>query len=425
MVFGFVKKVFKGIKKAVSSTWKRMKKAFKSIGKFMGKIGIIGQIGLALLLPGVGQILSNMLIGAVPGVTGGLAGALQGMGAIEKAASGFIKGAVKFASNTSKFFGSITDGVKQVVGDTIGAAAQSLGIGADTAIGKGLTKIGVNMDVNGWGGIFTNAEKSLSKIGSSFTNIFTTNPAAEQALVQSNIVSAKGQAQVGSVGADLSAKTESLLSTDSVLNPTELQSNIDPFGDEFGFTGTKGGITYEAGPSPYGAPLPDPQIPNMAGDVAKALQENIATQGGAGTAADPFFASGATTTPVEPKSLLEKTSELITGQSIDENITAMKAEAASAVKDFLPETGSSMAKEALYQAAGLSPKPEDFRSVAYGGSVNLPSMEGTAIGTDFMTSPYQSVIQSVSPQFAMANPYGIMAQQYNFNQYAAQLQRTA
>ena len=34
-----------------------------------------------------------------------------------------------------------------------------------------------------------------------------------------------------------------------------------------------------------------------------------------------------------------------------------------------------------------------------------------------MTSPYQSVIQSVSPEFAMANPIGIMAQQYNFNQY--------
>ena len=84
-----------------------------------------------------------------------------------------------------------------------------------------------------------------------------------------------------------------------------------------------------------------------------------------------------------------------------------------------------MVKDALYQSVGLSPKPEDFRSVAYGGSVNLPSMEGTSIGTDFMTSPYQNVIQSVSPQFAMANPYGIMAQQYNFNQYAAQLQRTA
>ena len=103
----------------------------------------------------------------------------------------------------------------------------------------------------------------------------------------------------------------------------------------------------------------------------------------------------------------------------------MRAKAATEVQNFLPETGKAMVRDALYQSVGLSPKPEDFRSVAYAGSVNLPAMEGTAIGTDFMPSPYQRVIQSVSPQFAMANPYGIMAQQYNFNQYAAQLQRTA
>lgn len=398
MVFGLVKKVFKGIKKAVSKTWKGIKSAFKSIGKFMGKIGIVGQIGLALLLPGVGQILSNMLVGAVPGVTGGLAGALQGMGAVGKAASGFIKGAVKFASNTSKFFGNITDGVKQIVGDTIGAAAQSLGIGADTAIGKGLTKIGVNMDVDGWGGIFTNAEKSLSNIGSSFTDIFTPNPAAEQALVQSNIVSAKAQAQVGSAGADLSAQQESLLAADTTINPlTEttvtaqnLANAVDPL---------------------------KTQIPDMKGDIAKALKENIATQRGAGTAKDPFFASGSTTTLVEPKSLLEKTSEFVTGRSVDENFAEMQNEAAEAVADFGPELLKGAAGDAFYQAVGLSPKPEDFGSVAYAGRVNLPSMEGTAIGADFMTSPYQSVIQSVSPEFAMANPIGIMAQQYNFNQY--------
>ena len=390
MVFGLVKKVFKGVKKAVSSTWKRIKKAFKSVGKFMGKIGIIGQIGLALLLPGVGQILSNMLIGAVPGVTGGLAGALQGMGAVGKAAAGFIKGAVNVASKTSKFFGSITDGVKTVVGDALGAAAQNLGITAESAIGKGLSKVGVNMGVEGWGEVLTNASSSLEKVGGSFTDIFSgTGPS-----VSSNVVSQTGQQMTESVSADLTGKIDQKMQLDTTLNPTadvvvtapDLSKAVNPTGDPFGPTGTIDGITYEAGPSP--------------------------------------FTSGVTP-PAPKKSLLEKASEFVTGQSIDENITAIKAEAASAVRDFIPETGKSMAKEALYQAAGLSPKPEDFRSVAYGGSVNLPSMEGTAIGTDFMTSPYQSVIQSVSPQFAMANPYGIMAQQYNFNQYAAQLQRTA
>ena len=385
MVFGLVKKVFKGVKKAVSSTWKRIKKAFKSIGKFMGKIGIIGQIGLALLLPGVGQILSNMLIGAVPGVTGGLAGALQGMGAVGKAAAGFIKGAVNVASKTSKFFGSITDGVKSVVGDALGAAAQNLGITAESAIGKGLSKVGVNMGVEGCGEVLTNASSSLEKVGGSFTDIFSgTGPS-----VSSNVVSQTGQQMTESVSADLTGKIDQKMQLDTTLNPTADVVVTAP--------------DLSKAVSPTNQALTDLQAGAYTTDKAG----NIIAK----TAQEP--------------SLLEKTSQVLTGQSIDENITAIKAEAASAVRDFIPETGKSMAKEALYQAAGLSPKPEDFRSVAYGGSVNLPSMEGTAIGTDFMTSPYQSVIQSVSPQFAMANPYGIMAQQYNFNQYAAQLQRTA
>ena len=385
MVFGLVKKVFKGVKKAVSSTWKRIKKAFKSVGKFMGKIGIIGQIGLALLLPGVGQILSNMLIGAVPGVTGGLAGALQGMGAVGKAAAGFIKGAVNVASKTSKFFGSITDGVKTVVGDALGAAAQNLGITAESAIGKGLSKVGVNMGVEGWGEVLTNASSSLEKVGGSFTDIFSgTGPS-----VSSNVVSQTGQQMTESVSADLTGKIDQKMQLDTTLNPTADVVVTAP--------------DLSKAVSPTNQALTDLQAGAYTTDKAG----NIIAK----TAQEP--------------SLLEKTSQVLTGQSIDENITAIKAEAASAVRDFIPETGKSMAKEALYQAAGLSPKPEDFRSVAYGGSVNLPSMEGTAIGTDFMTSPYQSVIQSVSPQFAMANPYGIMAQQYNFNQYAAQLQRTA
>ena len=405
MVFGLVKKVFKGVKKAVSKTWKGIKSAFKSIGKFMGKIGIVGQIGLALLLPGVGQILSNMLVGTTG--AGGLAGALQGMGAVGKAASGFIRGAVKVATNTSKFFGNITDGVKQIVGDTIGAAAQSLGIGADTAIGKGLTKIGVNMDVDGWGGIFTNAEKSLSNIGSSFTEIFNVDPLSEVTVTAT---------KVG-------------IPEDSLMNEAPLREAID---SESALDAlTKETLDTQASfqkiiqdPRFGGNPLKT-QIADMTGDVADSLQKSIAQQGGSGTAADPFFASGSTTALTEPKSLLEKTSEFVTGKGIDENIADIRMRTQDKIANFIPETGKAMAKEALYQSVGLSPKPEDFRSVAYGGRVNLPSMEGTSIGTEFMTSPYQSVIQSVSPQFAMANPYGIMAQQYNFNQYAAQLQRTA
>ena len=398
MVFGLVKKVFKGIKKAVSKTWKRIKKVFKSVGKFMGKIGIVGQIGLALLLPGVGQILSNMLVGTTG--AGGLAGALQGMGAVGKAASGFIRGAVKVASNTSKFFGSITDGVKQVVGDTIGAAAKSIGITPDGFVGSGLKKIGVNMDVDGWGSIFTNAEKSLSKIGSSFSEILNVDPLSEVTVTATKV----------------GIPEDSLMNEAPLREAIDSESALDALTKEtLGTDASFQKIVQDPG---FGGDALKTQIPDMAGDVADSLQKSIAQQGGSGTVADPYYVSGkATAVVTEPKSLLEKTSEFVTGKGIDENISDIRMRTQSAVANFVPETGKSLVKDALYQSVGLSPKPEDFRSVAYAGSVNLPAMEGTAIGTDFMTSPFQSVIQSVSPQFAMAHPYGLMAQQYNYDQY--------
>src|SRR5210317_6016 len=180
---GFFKKIFKGIKKVIKKIGKGIKSAFKKIGKFMGKIGIIGQIGLALILPGVGQMLSGLLVGTGSTV-GGLAGALQGMGAVGKAASSFIQSAVKVASNTGKFFSNVTDGVTQVVGDTIGAAAQNLGITADSALGKGLSKVGINMDVDGWGGVFTNAKESFGKIADAGSNLFNLDPLSEVSVPQ-------------------------------------------------------------------------------------------------------------------------------------------------------------------------------------------------------------------------------------------------
>lgn len=408
---GFFKKIFKGIKKVIKKIGKGIKSAFKKVGKFMGKIGIIGQIGLALILPGVGQMLSGMLVGTGSTV-GGLAGALQGMGAVGQAASSFIQGAVKVASNTSKFFSSVSDGVTQVVGDTIGAAAQSIGINADTMIGRGLDKLGVNMDVGGWGEVFTNTRGSLNTIGQAGKNIFM--PVAEPSQVASL---AAGQAgQTAQVQEGLQGQLDSTTSFDvtSPVGETVVKApnlSTEPFGP----VGEIDGITYMAGPSPYGAPLPPTQIPNMAGDVAKALQENIATQGGAGTAASPFFASGQVT---KPTSLLDRASEFITGKNIGENITAIRGQAAGAVASFIPDTGVALAKQAAGQALGVVAKPEDLKPVSYSSAVALGDFE-TSIGA-VTTSPYQGLIDQVGAQYASANPYGLMSQQYNFNQYIEQ-----
>ena len=98
---GFFSKIFKGIKKVFKKIGRAVKKTVKKFGKFMGKLGIVGQIGMMFVLPGIGGALmqsfgglaGNMagLTGAFSGLTGPLAGIVQGAGTVMKAAHGFVQ----------------------------------------------------------------------------------------------------------------------------------------------------------------------------------------------------------------------------------------------------------------------------------------------------------------------------------------------
>jgi len=114
---GFFSKIFKGIKKVFKKIGKGIKSAFKSVGKFMGKIGILGQIGLGLLLPGLGQFL------------GSWAGTLMGSSNIVARAAGqFINASINIGTKVGKTFKTITEGVTSVIGETVGAVANNLGL---------------------------------------------------------------------------------------------------------------------------------------------------------------------------------------------------------------------------------------------------------------------------------------------------------
>jgi len=131
---GFFSKVFKGVKKVFKKVGKGIKSAFKSIGKFMDKIGIVGQIGLSLLLPGVGEILGGMLQGIGSSVVNTLTGYTGVGSSIVNGAGNFLAKAGQLAGQVGKSFSSITEGVKNVVGETLKAGANALGL--DTAVLK-------------------------------------------------------------------------------------------------------------------------------------------------------------------------------------------------------------------------------------------------------------------------------------------------
>ena len=116
---GFFSKVWGGLKRAASKIGKGIKSAFRSVGKFVNKLGIVGQIGLALIMPGIGGMIGSFATGLA--AQGGLAGAIGNI----------MVTAGKFASTAGNAFKTVTDGVlgfvKNIGGGMVNKTASLLG----------------------------------------------------------------------------------------------------------------------------------------------------------------------------------------------------------------------------------------------------------------------------------------------------------
>ena len=112
---GFFSKIFKGVKKTFKKIGRGIKSAFAKVGKFMGKIGIVGQIALGLMLPGIGGMLGKWAVTAM------------GSGnALVSAAGHFVNAAVNIGTKAGSVFKTVTEGVTKVIGETVGAALNKI-----------------------------------------------------------------------------------------------------------------------------------------------------------------------------------------------------------------------------------------------------------------------------------------------------------
>ena len=138
---GFFSKIAKGFKKVFKKIGKGIKKVAGKVGKFMDKIGIVGQIGMAFILPGIGAAFSQTLgsLGAWASTAGG--------NALVQGAKAVVGAATKFVSTGARVFSTVTDGIKNFVGEVGKTALNKIpGInvegastnffGADGAFGK-------------------------------------------------------------------------------------------------------------------------------------------------------------------------------------------------------------------------------------------------------------------------------------------------
>jgi len=171
---GLFSKIWKGVKTGVKSIGKGIKSAFKKFGKFMNKIGILGQIAMMFILPGIGQALGSMWTGiagqtaaqgaaaaasasasAVAGATaaGATASAAAAAGATAAAGvstvasglagyTGALSGVANAAGNMMRFvsstvgkagtvFNNITQGITETLGNFAKTAGKKLGFKGD------------------------------------------------------------------------------------------------------------------------------------------------------------------------------------------------------------------------------------------------------------------------------------------------------
>jgi hypothetical protein len=149
---GFFKKIFKGVGKVFKKIGRGIKKAVGKFGKFMGKAGILGQVAMMFILPGIGQALGSAFTGLI-GTAGTATTAgtgLLGGGALSQAAGKVLQFAGKVASAPGKIFSSITKGVTSTLtefsktalskmgfeGKLVEGAAESYFFGADSAASR-------------------------------------------------------------------------------------------------------------------------------------------------------------------------------------------------------------------------------------------------------------------------------------------------
>lgn len=164
---GFFKKLFSGVKKVFKKVGKAIRTGFKSIGKFVGKLGVVGQIGLGLLLPGVGSLLGNT------------AGFLAAQGGVVGAAGNFINAAINVGTRIGKTFTTITKGVSNVIGEVVGTAANKLGLDAPVKfitdkLNMGVDGKGIDISNKNFGNLFDRVGNAATDAWNKGRDLFTT-----------------------------------------------------------------------------------------------------------------------------------------------------------------------------------------------------------------------------------------------------------
>ena len=157
---GFFSKVFKSVGKVFKKIGKGIKSAFKKFGKFMNKIGILGQVAMFFIMPYVGAALGGMWTGIAgqtaaqaASTTAGAAAATAATTAGATATAAATTGAT-VAANTASTIAAGGSAATVALG-----SAQATGLMAGNAVARGV------------GHVMQFTANTVGKVGTVFNNI--------------------------------------------------------------------------------------------------------------------------------------------------------------------------------------------------------------------------------------------------------------
>lgn len=373
---GFFSKVFKKVKKGFKSFFKgigkRIKKAFKSFGKFMNKIGIVGQVAMSFILPGIGAALSKTAGAAFKGITGALA---KG-GNIAKAAGKMIEASGNFAKMGHSAFKTVTDGVSSFVTEMGGAALANMP-GAKTMFPK-LTNKSFKA---AWNNVEAKFVENTGKIMTNFDNLIgnnVVNPTAVEAAALSKAQAVTGEGLTPSATAEVKAFDKEAFEIPDAPAAIDTSSSFET-------------------PKSFGMETPEFKVEGPVLDKS-AIQIDA---------------------PKVQKSLLDKASDFVK-DTVSNVVDEVKA-APSKIPEYAGEFAEDKLKTEVMEEFVGEPEPIETLSSGYVmpyQDVTVGQYESQAIND----RAYQMALDPVN--YGMQNPFGYPAQDF-YKQQMLQFSRPA
>jgi|TARA_B110000093_G_C12954201_1_gene404170 hypothetical protein len=392
---GFFSKIFKGVKKVFKKIGKGIKSAFAKVGKFMGKLGIIGQIGLGLLLPGIGGMLGKWAVTA-----------MGSSSAIVSAAGHFVNAAVQIGTKVGSVFKTVTQGVTNVIGETVGAALNKVGLdGVVLDVTKSLginAGQGINISQKGFGSIMKVASNSMVEVAKAGGNLFSMDT-----LTGMNKYGAQALAKANAIGPNLT--DEPIMSRIEIPEAPAPQMSALDAGDTTGLIAPTDNIITQdiSSATALGQTLP----PAGSAIVTPEMSQPFEIIKGEGIADSAYQAADSS---VGVDSLLAQPDEKGFFEKVyDKGVAEVGEFTSDPFKGSSEKFRGAITSKGL-QTLGLEPVPE-FTQNRFSSTVVLPDMDSTAIRTGRGMAFNPMEYASNENYFAL-NPYGYSAQQNNLNQ---------